>query len=83
MPLIIALFLCFLVSESCNQEKTDSETLREKVKTYLDSDPTTVSVLERIYSKPMTPQFNGLLHISLNNLLVSSEALTSAPQIVQ
>ena len=77
MPLIIALFLCFLVSGSCNQEETDSETLGERVKTYLDSDPTTVSILERIYSRPMTPQFKGLLHLSLNNLLVSNEVLAS------
>ena len=77
MPLIIAQFLCFLVSESCNQEKTDLETLREKVNNYLDSDPTTVSILERIYNRPMTPQFKVLLHLPLNNLLVSSEVLAS------
>ena len=66
-----------MVSGSSNQEETDSETLGEKVKTYLDSDPTTVSVIERVYSKPMTPQFKGLLHLSLNKLLVSSEVLAS------
>ena len=80
MPLIIALFLCFLVSGSCNQEETDSETLGEKVKTYLDSDPTTVSILERIYNRPMTPQFKGLLHLFSNNLLVSSKVLASTSQ---
>ena len=77
MPLIIALFLCFLVSGSCNQEETDSETLGERIRTYLDSDPTTFSILERIYNRPMTPQFKGLLHLSLNNLLVSNEVLAS------
>ena len=77
MALIIALLLCFLASGSCNQEETDSETLGEKVKTYLDSDPTIVSILERIYSRPMTPQFKGLLHLYLNNLLVSNEVLAS------
>ena len=36
-----------------------------------------MNILEGIYSRPMTPQFKGLLHLSLNNLLVSSEVLAS------
>ena len=77
MSLLIALILCFLVSGSCEQEETNPETLGERVKTNLDSNPTTINILEGIYSRPLTPQFKGFLHLSLNNLLVSTEILAS------
>ena len=53
------------------------ETLGDRIKEHLDSDPTTKTILEGIYNRPMTDQFKGLLHLSLNNLLVSNDILAS------
>ena len=77
MLLLIALVLCSLVSGYFGQEETIPETLGNRIKAYLDSDPTTKTILEGIYNRPMTDQFKGLLHLSLNNLLVSNEILAS------
>ena len=77
MLLLNTLVLCSLVSGNFGQEETTPETLGDRIKAYLDSDPTTKTILEGIYNRPMTDQFKGLLHLSLNNLLVSNEILAS------
>ena len=73
----ITLVLCSLVSENFGQEDSTPETLEDRIKEHLDSDPTTKNILEGIYNRPMTDQFKGLLYLSLNNLLVSNEILAS------
>ena len=77
MLLLIALVLCSLVSGNFGQEDSTPETLGDRIKEHLDSDPTTKTILEGIYNRPMTDQFKGILHLSLNNLLVSNEILAS------
>ena len=77
MLLLIALVLCSLVSGNFGQEETTPETLGDRIKAYLYSDPSTKTILEGIYNRPMTDQFKGLFHLSLNNLLVSNEILAS------
>ena len=66
-----------MVSNSSNQE--DIISLEEKIKTHLNEDPTTKQILAGIYSQPdfVTPQFKSLLHLSLNNLLISNEVFAS------
>ena len=77
MLLLITLVLCSWVSGNFGQEETTPETLGDRIKASLDSDPTTKTILEGIYNRPMTDQFKGLFHLSLNNLLVSNEILAS------
>ena len=49
----------------------------DRILTYLDSDSITKDILVGVYNRPMTPQFKSLLHLSLNNLLISSEVMAS------
>ena len=51
--------------------------LEDRILTHLNNDPTTKDILTGIYNRPMTPQFRSLLHLSLNNLLISNEVLAS------
>ena len=51
--------------------------LEDRILTHLNSDSTTKDILTGIYNRPMTPQFRSLLHLSLNNLLISNEVLAS------
>ena len=74
MLLLNLLILFPLVSR---QEETTSVTLEGRLNEHLNSDPTTKHILEEIYKRPMTDQFKGLLHLSLNNLLISNEILAS------
>ena len=66
-----------MVSGNFGQDETTPETLGDRIKDHLDADPTTKNILTEIYNRPMTDQFTGLLHLSLNNLLVSNEILAS------
>ena len=77
MLLLNILILCSLVSNNFEENETTSVTLEGRLKEHLDSDPTTKHILEEVYKKPMTIQFKGLLHLSLNYLLVSNEILAS------
>ena len=74
----LGLFLLFCIAlDSSNQEEII--TLEERIKTHLNEDPTTKQILAGIYSQPdfVTPQFKSLLHLSLNNLLISNEVFAS------
>ena len=51
--------------------------LEDRILTHSNSDSTTKDILTGIYNRPMTPQFRSLLHLSLNNLLISNEVLVS------
>ena len=77
MLLLNILILCSLVSDNFGEDDTTPVTLGDRIKDHLDSDPTTKNILDGIYKRPMTDQFKGLLHLSLNNLLISNQILTS------
>ena len=77
MLLLNLLVLLSLVSDNSGQEETTLESLEDRIKDHLDADPTTKNILAEIYNRPMTDQFKGVLHLSLNNLLVSNEILAS------
>ena len=51
--------------------------LEDRILIYLNSDSITKDILVGVYNRPMTPQFKSLLHLSLNNLLISSEVMAS------
>ena len=51
--------------------------LEDRILTYSNSDSITKDILVGVYNRPMTPQFKSLLHLSLNNLLLSSEVMAS------
>ena len=70
------LLLLSLASDNSGQEES-IESLRDRITSHLNADPTTKNILTGIYNRPMTEQFKGLLHLSLNNLLVSNEILAS------
>ena len=65
------LLLCMALDNS-NQDEII--TLEDKIKAHLERDPITKQLLAGIYSQPdfVTPQFKSLLHLSLNNLLISN-----------
>ena len=71
------LLLLSLASDNSGQEE-NIESLEDRILSNLNADPTTKDILTGIYNRPMTPQFKGLLHLSLNNLLISNEVLASA-----
>ena len=75
----LGLLLLFCMAlDSSNQE--DIISLEDRIKAHLNRDPTTKQILAGIYDQPdfVTPQFKSLLHLSLNNLLISSEVFASA-----
>ena len=72
------MILCSLTFRSYGQDEGDLQTLGDRIKSHLEGDPTTLSILGQIYTQPLTAEFKNLLHLSLNNLLVSSEVLASA-----
>ena len=78
MLLLKILIPCSLVSNNFREDETTPVTLGDRIQDYLDFDPTTKNILDRIYKRPITDQFKGLLHLSLNNLLVSNEILASS-----
>ena len=43
-----------MVSGNFGEDETTSVTLGDRIKDYLDSDPTTNNILEGIYNRPMT-----------------------------
>ena len=77
MLLLNILVLCSLVSGNVGEDETTPVTLGDRIKDYLDSDPTTKNILDGIYKRPMTDQFEGLLYLSLNNFLVPNQILAS------
>ena len=70
----LLLLLC-MAFDSSGQD--DIISLEDRIKAHLNSDPTTKQILAGIYDQSMTPQFKSLLHLSLNNLLISSEVFAS------
>ena len=62
--------------DNSGQDET-IESLEDRILTHLKSDSTTKEILTGICNRPMTPQFRSLLHLSLNNLLISNEVLAS------
>ena len=68
--------LLSLASDNSGQEES-IESLRDRFINHLNEDPSTKNILTGIYNRPMTEQFKGLLHLSLNNLVVSNEILAS------
>ena len=70
------LLLLFIAFDNSSQDET-IESLEDRILTHLNSDSTTKDILTGIYNRPMTPQFKSLLHLSLNNLLISSEVMAS------
>ena len=70
------LLLLFLAFNNSGQDEI-IESLEDRILNHLNNDPTTKDILTGIYNRPMTEQFKGLLHLSLNNLLVSNEILAS------
>ena len=70
------LLLLFMAFDNSGQDET-IESLEDRILTHLNSDSTTKDILTGIYNRPMTPQFRSLLHLSLNNLLISNEVLAS------
>ena len=70
------LLLCMALDNS-NQDELI--TLEDKIKAHLERDSITKQLLAGIYSQPefVTPQFKTLLHLSLNNLLISNEIFAS------
>ena len=74
----LGLLLLFCMAlDSSNQEEIIS--LEDRIKAHLNRDPTTKQILAGIYDQPefVTPKFKSLLHLSLNNLLISSEVFAS------
>ena len=72
----LILFFC-LAFDCSNQDEV--VTLEENIKTHLNEDPITKQLLAGIYGQEdfVTPQFKTLLHLSLNNLLISNEIYAS------
>ena len=52
--------------------------LNEGLKQYLESDSITSTILTSIYSQNFTEEVINLLHLSLNNLLVTSSLFASS-----
>ena len=75
--LLIKLILCFLTLKSYGQEEVNLRSQGDRIKDHLERDPTTLNILGQVYAEPLTPEMRNLLHLSLNNLLISSEILTS------
>ena len=74
----LSFLLVFWIAYGCsNQDPLVS--LEERIKTHLAQDPTTKQLLTKIYSQQgfVTPQFKTMLHLSLNNLLISNEIYAS------
>ena len=70
------LLLLFLAFNNSGQDEI-IESLEDRILNHLNNYPTTKTILAGIYKRPMTPQFKGMLHLSLNNLLISNEVLAS------
>ena len=74
----LGFLLVFWIAYGCsNQDPLVS--LEERIKSHLDQDPITKQILAKIYSQQdfVTPQFKTMLHLSLNNLLISNEIYAS------
>ena len=72
----LGLLVLLLAFDSSGQDD-NIVPLEDRILAHLNSDPTTKDILTGIYDRPMTPQFRSLLHLSLNNLLISNEVLAS------
>ena len=74
----LGLLLFFCMAFDCSNQD-EIVTLEDKIKTHLNEDPITKQLLAGIYSQEdfVTPQFKTLLHLSLNNLLISNEIYAS------
>ena len=74
----LSFLLVFWIAYGCsNQDPLVS--LEERIKSHLAQDPITKQILTKIYSQQdfVTPQFKTMLHLSLNNLLISNEIYAS------
>ena len=74
----LGLLLLFCIAFDCSNQD-EMVTLEDKIKAHLNEDPITKQILAGIYSQQdfVTPQFKTLLHLSLNNLLISNEIYAS------
>ena len=74
----LSILLIFLIAYGCSDEDPIVP-LDERIKSYLDQDPTTKNLLTKIITQEgfMTPQLQTMLHLSLNNLLLSNQIYAS------
>ena len=73
----LSLFLLFFLAFDNSGQDETIESLEDRILTHLNSYYTTKDILTGIYNGPITPKFRSLLHLSLNNLLISNEVLAS------
>ena len=74
----LSFLLIFLIAYGCSDEDP-LVPLDERIITYLAQDPTTTDLLTKIFTQEefVTPQLKTMLHLSLNNLLLSNEIYAS------
>ena len=74
----LSFLLIFLIAYGCSDEDP-LVPLNERISTYLAQDPTTTDLLTKIFTQEefVTPQLRTMLHLSLNNLLLSNEIYAS------
>ena len=80
---IILVNFCLIFSQDHEQEDIPQQDrtilpLNEGLKQYLESDSITSTILTSIYSQNFTEEVINLLHLSLNNLLVTSSLFASS-----
>ena len=75
--LLIKLVLCCLIFKSYGQEEEIIKSLGDSIKDYLDSDPITLNILGQVYAQTLTSEMRNMLHLSLNNLLITTQLFTS------
>ena len=74
----LSFLLIFWIAYGCSNQDP-LVPLDERISTHLAQDPTTTELLTKIFSQEgfVTPQFKTMLHLSLNNLLISNEIYAS------
>ena len=74
----LSFLLIFWIAYGCSNQDP-LVPLDERINTHLAQDPTTTELLTKIFSQEgfVTPQFKTMLHLSLNNLLISNEIYAS------
>ena len=74
----LSFLLIFWIAYGCSNQNP-LVPLDERISTYLAQDPTTTELLTKIFSQEgfVTPQLRTMLHLSLNNLLLSNEIYAS------
>ena len=80
---IILVNFCFIFGQDYERENISQQDrtilpLDEGLKQYLESDSITSTILTSIYSQNFSGEVINLLHLSLNNLLVTSSLFASS-----